>query len=168
MHDHEIILSVEYPEAARHLRYCIWLAASLLAVGLIAPVITLNKFVLIENTFSIVSGVIQLLEDGQVLLFLVITAFSIVLPILKLMILYELVSSYQSMYFSVRKQLHWMHLYGKWSMLDVFVVAVLVATVKLDAIANVEMRYGLYAFAASVILTMLITSRIVNLVKRPA
>jgi paraquat-inducible protein A len=56
-----------------------------------------------------------------------------------------------------------MHLYGKWSMLDVFVVAVLVVAVKLGAIADVEMRFGLYAFAASVLLTMFITSRIVGL-----
>jgi paraquat-inducible protein A len=56
-----------------------------------------------------------------------------------------------------------MHLYGKWSMLDVFVVAVLVVTVKLGAIANVEMHYGLYFFSAAVILTMIITARIVKL-----
>jgi paraquat-inducible protein A len=60
-----------------------------------------------------------------------------------------------------------MHLYGKWSMLDVFVVAVLVVAVKLGAIADVEMRFGLYAFAASVLLTMFITARIVALTNRP-
>jgi paraquat-inducible protein A len=60
-----------------------------------------------------------------------------------------------------------MHLYGKWSMLDVFVVAVLVVAVKLGAIADVDMRYGLYAFAASVLLTMYITSRIVSLTNQP-
>jgi len=59
-----------------------------------------------------------------------------------------------------------MHLYGKWSMLDVFVVAVLVVSVKLGAIASVEMRYGLYAFAAAVILTMYVTARVVSLVNR--
>jgi len=40
---------------------------------------------------------------------------------------------------------------------------VLVVSVKLGAIANVEMRFGLYAFAASILLTMYITSRIVGL-----
>jgi paraquat-inducible protein A len=52
-------------------------------------------------------------------------------------------------------------------MLDVFVVAVLVVAVKLGAIADVEMRYGLYAFAGSVLLTMLITSSIVSLTNLP-
>jgi len=47
-----------------------------------------------------------------------------------------------------------MHTFGKWSMLDVFIVAILVVSVKLGAIASVEMRYGLYAFATAVVLKM--------------
>ena len=39
----------------------ILLAACLLLTGLLSPVITLTKFVLIENTFSVLSGVIELL-----------------------------------------------------------------------------------------------------------
>ncbi len=147
----------------KQLRYFIWIAAALLSIGLVTPIITLTKFVLVENTFSILSGAIELLMEGQVFLFLVITGFSIVLPILKLGVLYRLVSKKEPMQRSTRKLLHWMHLYGKWSMLDVFVVAVLVVSVKLGAIADVEIRFGLYAFAASVLLTMLITARIVDL-----
>ena len=56
-----------------------------------------------------------------------------------------------------------MHLYGKWSMLDVFVVAVLVVAVKLGTLASVEMRYGLYFFSAAVLLTMFVTARVVRL-----
>ena len=48
-------------------------------------------------------------------------------------------------------------------MLDVFVVAVLVVTVKLGAIASVEIHYGMYFFSAAIILTMIITARIVKL-----
>lgn len=141
----------------------IWVASALLLVGLVSPIITLSKFVLVQNTFSVLSGAIELLTEGQVFLFLVITGFSIVLPVLKLRVLYRLVSKSEIAKEKIRKQLHWMHLYGKWSMLDVFVVAVLVAAVKLGAVADVEMRFGLYAFAASVLLTMFITSRIVGL-----
>ena len=78
-------------------------------------------------------------------------------------VLYLLVGNRLSGKKRLHQYLHWMHLYGKWSMLDVFVVAILVVAVKLGAIANVEMRYGLYAFAASVLITMFITARIVFL-----
>jgi len=161
--DNDLTISEEYPKQALRLRIYILIAALLLFVGLVTPIITLNKFVLIHNTFSVLSGVIELFREGQIFLFLVITGFSVVIPILKLWVLYRLVSKSEAAKEKVIKQLHWMHLYGKWSMLDVFVVAVLVAAVKLGAVADVEMRFGLYAFAASVLLTMFITSRIVGL-----
>ena len=163
----EIIITEIYPKEARQLRYLIGLAALMLAVGLVAPIATMSKFILVQNTFSVLSGVLALFKEGQFFLFLLITGFSVVLPILKLGVLYRLVSHNSSMREQTKRLLHWMHLYGKWSMLDVFVVAVLVVLVKLGAIANVEMRYGLYAFAASVLLTMYVTARIVGLADEP-
>jgi paraquat-inducible protein A len=166
--DEEIIIPERYPEKAKRLRLYIWAAACLLLAGVVSPIITLTKFMLVENTFSVLSGVVELLREGKIFLFLLIAGFSIVLPILKLWVLYRLVSKSSAVKKSMQKLLHWMHLYGKWSMLDVFVVAILVVAVKLGAIAAVEMRFGLYAFAASVLLTMLITSNIVNLTNKPS
>jgi paraquat-inducible protein A len=128
-----------------------------------APIITLNKFVLIENTFSVFSGAIELLAEGKFFLFIIITGFSIVLPLLKICVLFKLLSVKGNSKKTLDKYLHWMHLYGKWSMLDVFIVAVLVVAVKLGAVASVEMRFGLYLFAAAVILTMYVTARVVSL-----
>lgn len=159
----EVVIPQVHPRQAQQLRYLIWLAILLLLIGLAAPIITLKKFILVENTFSVLSGAVELLQNGQYFLFLLIAGFSVVLPILKLSVLYRLVSHKEAMQPGVRKLLHWMHLYGKWSMLDVFVVAVLVVAVKLGALVDVEMRYGLYAFAGSVLLTMFITARIVSL-----
>lgn len=155
----------QHPRAARQLRILLVVTAVLLAAGLVAPIITLKKFVIVENTFSVLSGVIQLAREGQWFLFFIIAGFSVILPILKIAVLYRLVSRTRRCDASMHRYLHWMHLYGKWSMLDVFIVAVLVVAVKLGAIASVEMRYGLYAFAASVLLTMLITARVVRLIE---
>lgn len=135
----------------------------LLLGGLLAPIITLNKFVFIENTFSVLGGTLELLTEGRLFLFLLIGGFSIVLPLLKIAVLYRLLSDRQANSDTMHHYLHWMHLYGKWSMLDVFVVAVLVVAVKLGAIASVEMRFGLYLFAAAVLLTMYLTARVVSL-----
>lgn len=141
------------------------IAICLLFVGLLAPIITLKKFVLVKSTFSVLGGAIALLQEGKLFLFLVITAFSIILPLLKMGVLAKMLYTPAGST-KLEKYLHWMHLYGKWSMLDVFVVAVLVVVVKLGVIASVEMRYGLYAFAAAVLLTMLITARVVKLVEQ--
>ena len=142
MSDEEIIIPERFPEKARWLRVYIWVAACLLLAGLVSPIITLTKFMLVENTFSVLSGVVELLQEGRIFLFLLIAGFSIVLPILKLWVLYRLVSKSSAVEKSMRKLLHWMHLYGKWSMLDVFVVAILLVTVKLEMMANIIVHEG--------------------------
>lgn len=131
-------------------------------VGLVSPIITLKKFVLIQNTFSIAGGVLALLKEGKLFLFAVIFLFSIVLPLLKIGVLARLLSV-EAHSQKIDQYLHWMHLYGKWSMLDVFVVAVMVVVVKLGVVASIEIHFGLYAFAIAVILTMLITERVIRL-----
>ena len=159
-------LATKYPEEAKRLRFILGVTLLLLSAGLVAPIITLNKFVLIENTFSVFSGALELFSEGKFFLFIIITGFSIALPLLKIGVLHKLLSAKESNADSLSKYLHWMHLYGKWSMLDVFVVAVLVVAVKLGAIASVEMRFGLYLFAAAVLLTMYVTARVVNLTNK--
>ena len=163
MENIDINIAKDYPNEARLLTVILLVTVALFAVGMVAPIITLNKFVLIENTFSIFSGSIELLKEGKFFLFIVITSFSIVLPLLKITVLFLLVSVKQNKTANLHRCLHWMHLFGKWSMLDVFVVAVLVVTVKLGAIASVEARYGLYAFTVAVFLTMYVTARVVRL-----
>lgn len=155
-----------FPTEARRLRLLLAVNLLLLVGGLAAPIITLQKFVVVENTFSVVGGVVQLLQEGQWFLFLIILGFSVLLPLLKMLMLYRLLRGPRCSDPTRQRLLHWMHLYGKWSMLDVFVVAVLVVAVKLGAIASVEMRYGLYLFAAAVLLMMYITARVVGLSER--
>jgi len=164
----ETPLAARYPQAARQLRLLTGIASLLLAIGLVMPIVPLKQLMMFQTTFSVISGVVQLLTEGQWFLFLVISGFSIAIPVLKLSLLYRLVSSRKLSGERLHRYLHWMHAYGKWSMLDVFVVAVLVVVVKLGAIASVQMEPGLYAFAGSVLLTMYITARIVSLINKTA
>lgn len=156
-------IAIKHPGEALILKIMLLLILGLLAAGLISPIITLKKFYVIENTFSVYSGVIQLLREDHIFLFILITGFSIVLPVLKIAVLFFLLSVKQRHSGHFEKFLYWMHVFGKWSMLDVFVVAILVVSVKLGAIASVEMQYGLYIFATAVVLTMLVTARVVAL-----
>jgi len=163
MENTKVNIITKYPAEAKLLRLILGLTLIFLGIGVIAPIITLNQLVIIENTFSVLGGTIELLKEGQFFLFFIIASFSILLPFMKVAVLHKLLSVNTNNIANLDKYLHWMHLYGKWSMLDVFVVAVLVVTVKLGAIANVEMRFGLYFFAAAVLLTMFVTARVVNL-----
>jgi len=136
-----------------------------LIIGLLAPIFTITKLILIQDTFSIISGIQQLIEDKQWFLFFLITGFSIILPIIKIIVLSLLVSHKIDSSSKNKKYLNWINQIGKWSMLDVFVIAILVVTVKLGPIVNIEINIGLYAFAISVILVMIVTSQIVKLTR---
>ena len=122
-------------------------------IGLWAPLLTLKKLIFVKNTFSVMSGISQFFHEGQYGLFLLISVFTLVLPCFKLMVLF---TAWNSAYkrANSRRYLEWLSALGKWSMLDVFIVAILIASVKLGSIASIEVHYGLYVFAAGVILIM--------------
>ena len=52
------------------------------------------------------------------------------------------------------------------AMLDVMVMAVLIVTVKLGAIASIKVHFGLFVFGASVLLIMIITNKVVRLTSK--
>ncbi|MGD2055399.1 MAG: paraquat-inducible protein A [Gammaproteobacteria bacterium] len=164
----EPLLAERYAVESARLRMLLLAAGVLLAVGLVSPVITLEKFVLIHNTFSVLSGVVQLFQEGQYFLGMVVAGFSVLLPVLKLAVLFRLLSPAMADRRHLHRYLALMHDYGRWSMLDVFVVAVMVVAVKLGVFVEVQMRYGLYAFAAAALLIMFVTARVVRLTDRLA
>jgi len=129
-------------------------ATALFAAGVFAPLLTLKKFFIFSNTVSLASSLRQLFAEGYYGLFSLIFLFSIVMPLVKLMLLFLAANRGRRGAAVHQRWLHWLARYGKWSMLDVFVVAVLLASVKLGDVAAVQIHYGLYAFALSVLITM--------------
>ncbi len=156
-------IASKHPVNALLLQILIALSIVFLIIGLLAPIFTISKLIIIKNTFSILSGIQQLIENEQWFLFFIITSFSIILPIVKIIILSLLVSHKIDSSQKNKKYLDWIHRIGKWSMLDVFVIAILIVGVKLGPVVDIEMEFGLYAFSVSVILVMIITSQIVKL-----
>ncbi len=134
----------------------------LFLIGIFVPVLTFKKFFIFSSQVSIITGLFQLFSEGYPILFVLIFGFSIVLPLFKLLFLIGLVNGLFPHPDRHKKILHWIAQYGKWSMMDVFVVALLIVTVRLRAMADVKVHFGLYAFAASVILTMIATSKIIK------
>lgn len=141
------------------------IAGVLLAAGLVTPMITIRKFIYIRHSFSMLAGLYELLKNGQIILFLVVSGFSILLPILKILVLFRLLTTGAENRESLERYLHLMHEYGRWAMLDVLVVAVMVVAVKLGAIVSVQVHEGFYLFGVSVLLIMVITHRVVRMVQ---
>ena len=133
-------------------------ALALLIYGLQAPILTLEKFYFFSNTVSLLSALQQLATQGEWGLFVLVGAFSVVFPILKILVLLAIWNLDPAHGERHRRHLGWLASYSKWSMLDVFVVALLVVSVKLGSLAAARVELGIYAFAASVILTMLLSA----------
>ncbi|WP_297808314.1 paraquat-inducible protein A [uncultured Methylophaga sp.] len=159
------------PEAYRphrkllQLRWLLIISSVLLLAGLFLPMLTISQFVVIRNEFSVISGISELWKAGQYVLFVVIGCFSVVVPMAKVALLFKLLQSDNKPHPIKMKLLRLMHDYGRWAMLDVMVVAMLIVTVKMGAIASIQIHPGLYVFGAAVLLIMLTTQSTVRLLE---
>ena len=133
-------------------------ALLLMLYGLDAPILTLEKFYFFSTTTSLLSALRQLAVEAEWGLFVLIGLFSVVFPIVKILLLFLVWNVDTAQGAAHRRHLGWLATYSKWSMLDVFVVALLVVSVKLGALAEAHVGVGIYAFAASVVLTMLLSA----------
>lgn len=125
-----------------------------LVVGVSAPLLTLEKMYFFENTVSLLSTIKGLYLQQEWFLFYVIAIFSLCIPAIKIASLVLITNMQFEQGSFLDKTLQFIETFGKWSMLDVFVVALLLVSVKLGVLAKVDVHYGLYVFASSVLLTM--------------
>jgi paraquat-inducible protein A len=108
---------------------------------------------------TIMQGVIYFISSGEWPIALVIFTASILVPTLKIISMtYLLVTAQRS---SDRRCLNRAKIYravefvGRWSMIDVFVVTIMVALVQMGTLANIQAGQGAIYFCGVVILTML-------------
>jgi paraquat-inducible protein A len=108
---------------------------------------------------TILSGVMFLWRTGSWPLAIIIFTASIVIPLVKLFVVAFLLASAQRRSRRDprrRTRLHrLMSLIGRWSMVDIFVGALLVSLVQFKTVAQIHPGPGAIAFGAVVILTML-------------
>ena len=143
-----------FPKQAIVINIAILGALACLVIGVTAPLLTLEKMYFFENTVSLLSTINELYLQKEWFLFLIIAVFSLCIPVLKITSLLLILNLSYAKNSLLDRALHIIETVGKWSMLDVFVVALLLVSVKLGVLAKVEVHYGLYAFASSVLLTM--------------
>jgi paraquat-inducible protein A len=111
-----------------------------------------------EERDTIMSGVLVLLQSGSWPIALLVFIASIVVPLLKIIALsVVLFSAWRG---TARYRTHHSGLFrmvefiGRWSMLDVYAISLLVALVQIRSLAYVSVGWGALAFGAVVVLTM--------------
>lgn len=122
------------------------------------PIMSTTSF---GNTSSstIVGGVIELIEMGSWPIAAVIFVASVIVPISKLLAMAWLcVSAQRSRNLGTQAKIRLYRLtelIGRWSMVDIFVVAILVALIRAGTVMSITPGPAALAFASTVILTML-------------
>lgn len=110
-----------------------------------------------RNTATIWGGVVSLTKSGSVAIAVIVFLASLVIPLLKLILLFYLSFVVETKRYSrFNLQIYrFIEAIGRWSMLDIFLLAVLVAIMKLGPWTSVAPRMGSLLFALVVIFTML-------------
>lgn len=137
------------------------LAFSLTALLLYIPA-NIFPFMTVElygrrNTSTIWSGIVSLADDGAWFIAIVVFLASLLIPFLKLLILFYLsLTAHSPEHSLLKKRLYdFVEVIGRWSMLDIFLLAILVSLVKLGSWTTVEPELGSILFTLVVIFTML-------------
>ncbi|HGG58341.1 MAG TPA: paraquat-inducible membrane protein A [Gammaproteobacteria bacterium] len=107
---------------------------------------------------TILEGVMQLIQEGMWPLALIVFVASIFVPLLKMLALLALLISVhlrsswrpadRTRFYRVTEFI------GRWSMVDIFVIAILASLVQFGALADIEPGAGSVSFAAVVVATM--------------
>ena len=154
------VLRARKPMSVQRTWACV-IAAAVLYVPANALPVMVTTSALQRDEHTLLGGIHELWLDGSWGLALIVFIASIAVPVLKISVLALLA-------WSVERAPDWRRLerarlyrlidaVGHWSMLDVYVVVLLAATIRFGPLANVRAGSGLLAFAAVVVLTMLAT-----------
>ena len=144
------------------------LAFGLFLYGVCAPLMTVQHWFLFGQTVSFLSGLTQLWQAGDAVLCLLLLTCGLLLPLVKIGLVAVVSNTPAWQDPRVRRPLHWLALCGKWSMLEVFIGAVLVVVGQGRGFVAVDVHAGLSALAASVLLVHLATCRLDTRVQRRA
>ena len=107
-----------------------------------------------DDTFSVLTGIQAFFESGNLLLGLLLLSFSVLFPAAKMITI-------GALWFARINQrrraelVRWLELLGKWSLLDAFVIAVLVGTVQLGILTQARAEPGIWLYLAAILLSLI-------------
>ena len=131
-----------------------WGALVLYPLGVALPVIRVSEFGHARED-SILSGTVTLLSNGDWFVGGVVLVCSIVIPILKLLGLLLITSGHGRLSRRHKATAYRLiEVVGRWGMVDVLLVALLVAFIKIGDLVEVSPGAGVIAFGASVFLSL--------------
>lgn len=150
-----VIRHGSHPRSAARTAALALSALAVYPVALAMPVMTITRLGH-EQAASIWSGMVAMLSEGHWFVGLTVLLFSVVAPIAKLLALFALCAGPRALAARDRARTYRLvEFIGRWGMVDVLLVAILVAAVKLGDLVEVTPGPGVAAFALVVLLSLL-------------
>jgi len=150
----------------RHIGWWLLASAVSLVAGWLLPVMTLRQLFVLRDEVSILGAIGRLFEGGEYGLFVIVFLFTVLFPVFKLAVALLVWRRLAVPDDDLHRLLGWVEAFGRWSMLDVFVIALFVVVVKISAFSDVDIHIGLYVFAAAVLLSIVVVRRVVDMARR--
>ena len=137
----------------RWIGFLLTLALLLLSLGLFMPAIKIKSLIFINRELSLVDSVFTFFNSGNIFLFLITFLFSIVFPTLKIIIGLYVWYTYKNRLGSADGLMRLLSITSKWSMLDVFIIALVILIVDGRLLSEADIMVGAIVFTVSVILS---------------
>jgi len=151
-------LSSRYPNSLQR-TWAWWLAGLVAYIPANIYPMMVTETLVARYSSTIVGGALDLIHHGDLFVGLVVILASVVIPVAKFIAIAYVALAVK---FPGRASPHMLHkvydiveFIGRWSMIDVFVVAILAALVHLGRVADVFPGIAAICFGATVIFTML-------------
>jgi len=130
------------------------IAILVLSIGIVAPCISVSELGQ-QHAYSLIDGIEQLFARGNYFLATLLLAFSVIFPYAKLLAILICTSRLAPLSAKTRHRLHWLaSVTGRYSLLDILVVAIIIVVIKFDDVAEAKALAGTYWFCAAVFVSM--------------
>lgn len=130
------------------------LALGVLTAGILLPFISMSKFG-VEQSYSLIGGIIELFDRGYTFLGSILLVFSVIFPYAKLIGLLLATSSLANISDRARQRLHHIAaVTGRYSLLDILVVAIMIVVVRFEQLLEVRAEAGTICFGIAVFMSI--------------
>jgi paraquat-inducible protein A len=131
------------------------LALITLSIAINQPFISMSKLGEVR-VFSLLSGIVELFRTNQALIGSILLVFSVIFPFAKLAAILVATSSLVPISNKMRQRLHWLaSVTGKYSLLDILVVAIVIVLVKFKGLVEARALPGTTLFCIAIFMSIL-------------
>jgi paraquat-inducible protein A len=130
------------------------LSLAALVAAWFLPLMTVEKLLFWTSTVTLARAIGDLLREREIFIFVVLVLFSMVFPVVKIVAGLWVWARQPAGGPGAERAVRFIQALGKWSMVDVFVVALTVVAIKISIVSDVAVHAGVYVFCAAVIATM--------------